>query len=79
MNLDFVFTLVIGAGVLAVIYGTIAKTSWGINLSQVTCPRCQAVQPKSRKPTDAYEVKWGGCTCAQCGTKMDKWGRVRAT
>jgi len=59
-------------------YGTIAKTKWGINLSPIKCPNCQTVRSRGpRIPKDAYEAKWGGATCEKCGTKMDKWGRVR--
>ncbi len=74
--------LIVAAAVIVgfaiVVYGTVAKTKWGINLSPIKCPSCNKVQPRGpRIPADAYETKWGGMTCADCGTKMDKWGRVR--
>jgi hypothetical protein len=71
--------LLVGLAVVALIYGSIAKTDWGINFSPVNCPRCQTAQAFVRKPADGREAKWGGYTCSQCGTKMDKWGRVRGS
>jgi hypothetical protein len=62
-----------------IVYGTVAKTKWGINLSRIQCPTCGKTQSRGpRVPADAYEAKWGGMTCADCATKMDKWGRARA-
>ncbi len=78
-SVAYLIWIVLALGVAAILYGTVAKTNWGINFSQVTCPTCRTPQPKVRKPADAQEVKWGGYTCAQCGTKMDKWGRVRTS
>jgi len=69
---------VVCVGMAVVIYGSIAKTKWGINLSAIQCPACQTVIPRVRIPTDPYEVKWGGGTCQQCGMKVDKWGRIRS-
>jgi hypothetical protein len=64
--------------ILVIGYGTVAKTKWGINFSQLVCPKCHTPQPRGpRVPQDAYEASWGGMTCAQCGAKMDKWGRLR--
>lgn len=55
------------------------KTKWGFNSSPAKCPTCGKEQPRGpRMPRDAYEAMWGGRTCSGCGTKMDKWGRVRA-
>ena len=51
---------------------------WGINLKQVNCPSCGMTQPRIRVPRSFHEAMWGGYTCPQCGTKMDKWGRERS-
>jgi hypothetical protein len=52
-------------------------TKWGINFEKVYCPECKRLMPTVRRPADSYEMKWGGITCPQCGTKMDKWGNRR--
>jgi hypothetical protein len=59
------------------VYGTLTKNGFGYNFSPVKCPTCQTLQPWKRKPADDDERLWGGWTCTNCGTKMDKWGRVR--
>jgi hypothetical protein len=53
-------------------------SKWGINLDQVNCPRCGIKQPRRRTPRSLHEAMWGGWTCPQCGTKMDKWGKERS-
>ena len=39
-ELEIIFS-VLGVGLVLVIYGTIRKNRWGINLEPVNCPRCQ--------------------------------------
>jgi len=67
-------------GLLPVVFAcfTLAKSPFGLNLSQVVCPTCRTIQPRQRKFADEYERFWGGWTCANCGIKMDKWGRPRS-
>jgi hypothetical protein len=62
-------------GTLLVIFGTIAKNRWGINLHPVNCPRCGNSMPCVRKPKSRTQALWGGGTCETCGCEMDKWGR----
>lgn len=67
-------------GVLAVagavlIWGTVTKNRWGINLGEVSCPRCNAPLPKTRPPRSLRQRLWGGWTCPACGAEIDKWGR----
>jgi hypothetical protein len=70
--------LVLGIGVILVIYGTVAKTNWGINFSPPkSCPKCNTALSNIRAPKGTEEALWGGFTCSNCGTKMDKWGRVK--
>jgi len=69
------------AGLIAVVAGTMTKSKWGINLtSPSACPSCETPIPKGpRVPSDNHEAMWGGWTCKACGTKLDKWGRIRAS
>jgi hypothetical protein len=77
MSVGLVLLLVVGLVVAVLLYGTFAKTRWGINFAGATCPKCGLAMPRVRTPTDAEEAKWGGWTCSQCGTRSDKWGRAR--
>lgn len=52
-----------------------AKKLWGINLNRVHCPKCGKAMPYVRKPASQREALWGGWTCQNCGTEMDKWGK----
>jgi hypothetical protein len=78
--------LIIGAlcvGVPAVIVLVIVSSSnrqgkMGINLRAVACPKCQTPQPTFRKSANFRQMLWGGWTCAQCGTELDKWGQPTA-
>jgi hypothetical protein len=71
----FVTFALLGIGMVFVIYGTIAKNRWGINLDPVSCPRCSTPFPQIRQPENIRQALWGGGTCAQCGAEVDKWGR----
>ena len=76
MPLFFIITFgVIGIGMALVVYGTIAKNRWGINLDPVSCPRCNTQLPQIRQPQDLRQRMWGGGTCPSCGVEVDKWGR----
>jgi hypothetical protein len=66
----------LGIGVLAVLYGTLAKKRWGINSEPISCPRCKTPPPKVRRP---MFLRQGGWTCAVCGADVDKWGRLLAS
>ena len=61
-------------GVVLVVYGTLTRNRWGVNVEQVNCPRCHAPVPRVRKPKSRREMLWGGGTCGKCGCEMDKWG-----
>lgn len=58
-----------------VIYGTVAKNRWGINMYPLKCPRCDAPLSEVRVPKSLRQALWGGTTCMSCGTEVDKWGR----
>lgn len=55
-------------------YSTKNKTKLGINVAQATCPECNIIQPKVRKPQNLKQILWGGSTCT-CGCELDKYGR----
>ena len=73
MSLIITFGL-LGIAVLLVMYGTIAKNRWGVNLDPVYCPRCNSRLPEIRTPQNLRQRFWGGSTCS-CGAEVDKWGR----
>jgi DNA-directed RNA polymerase subunit RPC12/RpoP len=73
IGIGFVAALLIGIGLL--VYATLTKGRWGINLRPISCPNCGQRVPRVRVPTSADEGLWGGVTCPNCGCKMDKWGR----
>jgi hypothetical protein len=63
--------------IILVVVGTSRRQGkMGINLKAVVCPTCQAPAPVLRKPANLKQMLWGGWTCAQCGTELDKWGRA---
>lgn len=64
-----------GVGMAVVIYGTVTKRRWGINLNGATCPKCGSPAPVFRHPASRRQALWGGWTCAACGIECDKWGR----
>ena len=68
------FFVLVSAGIIFVVVGTLRKGKMGVNLATVQCPRCGAEQPRVRKPANARQAMWGGSTCSQCGLEMDKWG-----
>lgn len=70
--------LVMAALVLLVVYGTVKKNDWGINLTPIVCPRCHVDVPSIRVPKSFRQAMWGGTTCSRCRTELDKWGRERA-
>jgi hypothetical protein len=69
-----VFGLLVVGGAL-VTYGTFARNRWGVNLGDVTCPRCKTLLPQIRKPQSTRQKLWGGWKCPGCGVEIDKWGR----
>ena len=46
----------------------------GINLEKVSCPQCGEKMSQVRKPANISQALWGGWTCGECGTEMDKYG-----
>jgi hypothetical protein len=72
---NIAFIVVFGFGLLLVVYGTFAKTKWGVNFRRVACPQCGTEQGRLRAPASGRQAMWGGHTCSNCRCEMDKWGR----
>jgi len=39
------------------------------------CPECGMPVPRFRRPTSFRQAVWGGWTCSECGTEMDRYGK----
>lgn len=79
MSAFIVVIALLGIGVVVVIYGTIARNGWGINIKPVSCPNCGTSLPPIRNPQNVRQALWGGWTCPACKADVDKWGREVAT
>jgi len=76
MNVSILGILI---GVVLFLFFTLIKkdskySKLGINLKRVYCPKCNLKQPIIRKPTNERQILYGGYTCKNCGTEMDKYG-----
>ena len=49
-------------------------SKFGIKLGSVYCPKCNLKQPLVRKPVNENQALYGGHTCKNCKTEMDKYG-----
>jgi hypothetical protein len=79
-TLAVVMGLGLVTGAVLVIRDTVRKRGrWGINVRSVRCPKCGEPAPAIRSPRNRRQALWGGCTCEQCGTEYDKWGRAIAS
>jgi hypothetical protein len=73
------FLAVFGAALLLIVYGTVVKNKWGINLRRVSCPTCGTQMGQLRMPKSGKQAIWGGWTCPNCQSEVDKWGRPTTT
>jgi hypothetical protein len=74
--LAVVMVLGLATGTVLVIRDTVRRRGpWGINLRPVRCPTCSEPASVIRRPKNLRQALWGGCTCEECGTEYDKWGR----
>jgi len=48
----------------------------GSSLPAPKCPTCETQQPPIRTPKSFRQLVWGGWTCTQCGTEIDRHGRA---
>ena len=51
-------------------FGLLSTSTW----ATPNCPVCGTQQPACRKPTSFRQAIWGGWTCANCGTEIDRNG-----
>jgi hypothetical protein len=66
----------IGA-LLLVAWGTVNRNRWGVNFGKLLCPRCLRRIPRPQGPPSLRQILFGGGTCSECHTVVDKWGRER--
>jgi hypothetical protein len=62
----------IGAGLV----GGIVVLLIALLKKPLKCPQCGFVFPKFRKPQSTKQAIWGGCTCPQCNTEIDRKGNI---
>ena len=65
-------TITIAIAVAAIIsYGAVLRKR--VN-DRGGCPSCGMPVPQFRNPTSWRQAIWGGWTCSECGTEMDRFG-----
>lgn len=78
MTLPIILLGLLAAVVAIVVLASIKKDSplapLGINIKRTHCPTCNQKQPIMRKPANQQQMLFGGYTCKNCGTEMDKYG-----
>ncbi len=68
-----------GAGrmMMPLLFGLYAFVFIGrANFASEKCPTCAIQQPAWRKPTSFRQLMWGGWTCANCNTEIDRHGNA---
>jgi hypothetical protein len=74
-----VLVVLLGFGAYLIIRDTRRGTGrWGVNFKAVRCPVCGEPCPTVRVPTSWGQAMWGGWTCTECSSELDKWGKVIA-
>lgn len=68
---QLVLLFVLAAVAVLVLWGTVARNRWGLNLGRVLCPRCLRPIPAG----SLGRLLFGGRQCPECDTIVDKWGR----
>ena len=53
-------------------FGLLSTSTW----ATPDCPTCGTQQPAYRKPTSFRQAMWGGWTCTNCGTELDRNGKA---
>lgn len=43
-------------------------------INPIGCPGCDTPMPAFRRPTSFRQALWGGWTCENCGTEVDRHG-----
>lgn len=68
--------MIIGISVavtMSIIMMIAAKMQKDVN-AKGGCPECGMPVPMYRRPTSLRQAIWGGWTCEECGTEMDRDG-----
>ena len=65
------------AAILLVLWGTFNRNRWGFNFGKLLCPRCLRPIPRPQGVPSLRQLIFGGGTCSECHTVVDKWGRER--
>lgn len=58
-----------------ILWGTVSKNAWGLNLRKLVCPRCIHTVPRGAGLIGAWRFFAGRATCPNCHTLVNKWGR----
>ena len=56
-----------------IVFAIAAKAQADVN-ARGGCPNCLTPVPRYRKPTSLRQAFFGGWTCENCGTEMDRKG-----
>ncbi|MCP9764755.1 hypothetical protein [Lacihabitans soyangensis] len=71
-----IYILMILALVIYQIKATKNKSKFGINLKTNYCPICNTRQPKIRFPNSLSQALFGGSSCPNCKSHLDKYGNI---
>jgi len=58
--------------------GGLAVLAIGFLMPRRSCPKCNTLLPRIRKPVDGREALLGGCHCPNCNAKITRNGSLRA-
>lgn len=64
--------------IIAGVSGGLAVLLLGLFLPRKSCPRCNSVLPRFRKPSGGREAVLGGWPCPSCNTRIARNGRLRS-
>lgn len=58
---------------MVIVFALAGKVQADVN-GRGGCPSCHTPVPRYRTPTSLRQALWGGWTCENCGTAMDRHG-----
>jgi transposase-like protein len=64
------------SGLVAGIFGGIVVLMIAVLKKPVKCPNCGLKAPKFRKPQNRQQALWGGWTCPNCNSEIDRKGII---
>lgn len=62
-------------GIVAGVVGGLVVLVVALLQKRPDCPECGKPMPAVRKPANRRQMLWGGWTCPDCGTELDRRGR----